>query len=376
MNAVKDLHDQAMQHADNAFLARLRGDLEVAKAHATKALECELSAIRELAEYQEPTYSVLHRSAGTLALDCDDVRMAERMAAKALSREPPPEIAEELRDLLEQTHFRRHLELRGVTLTEDEIQMNVTGPAVGLGVVNSRELVNRVGNSTKLFRRIVERRLEQPFRERGPSGKDVKELCEVFVSVPRAASVSVTLRLGGPAQQKWLPGFRGLPAIVDEFMDLVELVDRAALSEIRERIGDSAYHRNFIGLVKQLLPDGQRIRQVGFTVTRDRAARAVGITRSSKDFRQLVQKDASRVSAESVSVRGTLLYADAMKSGGDEIHILKENGERQRVKVPEGLMSDIVRPMWDSVVEVVGRRQGPYVVLDEIEEVEEVGQEE
>jgi hypothetical protein len=53
----------------------------------------------------EPTRSVLHRSAASLALECGALREAERLIATALSGDPPEEIAEELRDLLEQVYF-------------------------------------------------------------------------------------------------------------------------------------------------------------------------------------------------------------------------------------------------------------------------------
>ena len=49
--------------------------------------------------------SVLHRSAASLALECGALREAERLIAAALSGDPPDEIAEELRDLLEQVYF-------------------------------------------------------------------------------------------------------------------------------------------------------------------------------------------------------------------------------------------------------------------------------
>jgi hypothetical protein len=46
----------------------------------------------------EPTRSVLHRS--TLALECDELREAERLISRVLSGFPPIDIAEELRNLL------------------------------------------------------------------------------------------------------------------------------------------------------------------------------------------------------------------------------------------------------------------------------------
>lgn len=48
----------------------------------------------------EPTRSVLHRSAASLALECGDREAARRLAERGLTGKPPEEIAEELRDVI------------------------------------------------------------------------------------------------------------------------------------------------------------------------------------------------------------------------------------------------------------------------------------
>ncbi len=369
MSRVNDLHARAMEHAAQALLARMRGETGRAVELFGEALKCETAAIEELREYSEPTYSILHRSAGTLALDCNDLRTAERMAARALAQEPPPDVAQELRDLLEQIHFRTHLELRGIALGEDELQMNLTGPAVGFGLVKSDEFLTRVNDSTRLLHRIAERRRKKPFRERGRAGKDIEENYELFLSTPRAASFSVTLRLGSPTGQQRLPEICDAPAIMDEFIDLMDLANESKITEIRDRIEEPAYFRNFLGLAKRIAPDGDRIRQVGFTVVRDGAQRCVGVTTRAEELGRLTPDEAPAVESETVAVRGMLRYADATRSGSNEIRVIDEEKQSHLVKVPEGMMNDIVRPMWDSVVEITGRRENRHIVLEDIREV-------
>lgn len=109
MSPLDKLHDQAMEAAFLADLERRRGNEEQAVELFNKALDLELKAIAEMTTPVEPTWSILHRSAGWLALDCDQPRKAEQLAARALAGGPPPEIEDELRDLLEQISFRRHL---------------------------------------------------------------------------------------------------------------------------------------------------------------------------------------------------------------------------------------------------------------------------
>lgn len=99
--SVSDSHNKAMEFAERALMARVQGNTEESAQLFEKALENELEAIRKLeAEGRiEPTYSVLLRSAGTLALDCNQPQKAEDIIKKALNQEPPQEIADELHEL-------------------------------------------------------------------------------------------------------------------------------------------------------------------------------------------------------------------------------------------------------------------------------------
>ena len=108
MSATNDFHHKAMDFAALAFMERAKGNAEDAAGLFEQALESELAAIDALEEYVEPTYSVLHRSAATLALDCKQYRNAERLAAKALAQAPPGEIAEELREVLNRANSQRN----------------------------------------------------------------------------------------------------------------------------------------------------------------------------------------------------------------------------------------------------------------------------
>ena len=58
---------------------------------------------------EEPMRSVLHRSAASLALNCEEYRLAEKLLAVGLAGDPPAEIADEMRDLMEQVYSHREL---------------------------------------------------------------------------------------------------------------------------------------------------------------------------------------------------------------------------------------------------------------------------
>ena len=114
MSDLNKFHDEAM---DKAFFA----DQERRRGNEERALDLELKALAEITESIDQdglTWSVLHRSAGWLALDCNRPRLAEQLACKALAGDPHPEIAEELRDLLAETYARMHGKPKGASVAK------------------------------------------------------------------------------------------------------------------------------------------------------------------------------------------------------------------------------------------------------------------
>ncbi|MBD2500470.1 hypothetical protein [Anabaena azotica] len=116
MNNIQDLHKQAMDLAEMAQVAKLKGDSVLALQLSREAFEKERLAaeliVNNLAA--EPTRSVLHLSAATLAIDCGEIAAAERLIAIALSGNPPQEIAEELKDLFVQINIDKYFARRGI----------------------------------------------------------------------------------------------------------------------------------------------------------------------------------------------------------------------------------------------------------------------
>ena len=103
--AINELHQKAMNLADEAFNAKSRQDLDQAQEKYLAAFEYEkAAALLLINEYdQEPTRSVFFRSAACLLLNLpypkeEHFRQSEKMVAYGLSGNPPEAIAEELRE--------------------------------------------------------------------------------------------------------------------------------------------------------------------------------------------------------------------------------------------------------------------------------------
>ncbi|BAY16431.1 hypothetical protein NIES21_22590 [Anabaenopsis circularis NIES-21] len=123
MNQIQDLHKQAMDFAEMAQVAKLKGDSVLALQLSKQAFEKERLAAELIVSNlaAEPTRSVLHRSAATLAIDCGEIAAAERLIAIALSGNPPQEIAEELKDLFVQINIDKYFARRGIEFDSDKL---------------------------------------------------------------------------------------------------------------------------------------------------------------------------------------------------------------------------------------------------------------
>jgi hypothetical protein len=373
MSELNRLHQNAMELAEEASVERVRGNTDRAAELLRQAFEKERQAAALTAQSLslEPTRSVLHRSAASLALECNEIREAEKLIAVALSGNPPSEIASELRDLLEQVYFQRHLDLRGIVLQPNEFQVSITGNAVGFGVAESEVFINRVQNLEKLVFRTAERRSSRPFRERGRRLGRLARDVEVFLTVPRAASFAVSFRIGH-SEQLSLPGLELAEDVIKEMLDCLELFNAANARALRERIPDPAYYRNFISLARNISPDGEAVRTVGFTALAAGQERRLILTRPHTQEPPSFTEQLIDVTREKVVVRGVLKFADARREDQGKICLLDSDDRPHMVHVPTGMMDDIVRPLWDYEVIVRGIRQENYIVLEDIRKAEEV----
>lgn len=98
---VKALHNQAMQLAQEAYIAKLKGEEEVSLTMYRAAYELERKAAIgfEAFDGSEPTRSVLFRSAAVLAKNCGKFIEAYELVGTGLSGNPTGLVKEELEEL-------------------------------------------------------------------------------------------------------------------------------------------------------------------------------------------------------------------------------------------------------------------------------------
>jgi hypothetical protein len=98
MSSVRELHNEAMDLADRAFVASRANNVEVAEPLFFRAYELERKAAERAQTNQNigVTSAVLFRSAATLAVKCNLWAEAEELVGEGLRGSPPYEIAAEL----------------------------------------------------------------------------------------------------------------------------------------------------------------------------------------------------------------------------------------------------------------------------------------
>ena len=377
MSTIKELHRDAMERTDLALAAQRAGDPQ--KGHlllrAAYELESQAAHLAAQKDDSEPTRSILHRSAASLALDCGLKREAERLICEALRGNPPDAIANELRDLLEQVYFTRHLELRGVSLAETEVQISLAGNSIGLGIAPVGELLPRIYDVEKLMYRTAERLSNLPFRSSGRILASILNNVALFASVPRVASFAVSLRVGQSAQMK-IAGTSSLgEETIDDLLECLELFNKGNEEQLKRRIPQEDYYINFVGLARNIAPDGNDVKLVGFSAVRDGVVRTVSLTNQGASEIRLMPTfgvaalQAPKGDEGTSSIQGILKEADARDSKRGKIHIIDKDGASHTVIVPPSMMADIVRPLWESEVIVTGDRKRKLIHLTDIRPV-------
>jgi len=370
MDEITKLHSEAMEVAERAYSERFAQRYEDACRLFQEAFEKEHKAADLVADKLElePTRSVLHRSAASLAIKCNDTREAEKLIARALVGNPPDEIAEELRELLELAYFNRHLLLRGVSLGDNEVQLSIAGVDVAPGITPPDLFIERVQDFERLFYRNIERIVGSPFRETGRPPKSIVENYSVFLGLPRAASYAVTLYISQPHQLD-LPSFSRAQEYIDDILHSLELLNESRETALKEKIKNEDYYENFVLLSRKMAPDGERVRQVGLTVVRGGLEHSVALRRPRSEIKIAAELRKERgEEPELVEMIGELVFAHSKERRG-QIKLRDESGKEHPIIVKRSQMADIVRPLYEHKVRLIGRRIEGKIHLAEIDKI-------
>jgi hypothetical protein len=368
MKEIEALHNRAMDLAEKAVILRLRKNIDESTEAFNAAFLLETEAAMQIKDLYdlEPSRSIMFRSAASLALNARLFRQAEQMIAIGLSGNPPEPIADELRDLYETINFERHLKLKGVTLSDSDVQLSLAGSAVSYGMVKAEDFIKRAEIFENMAIRTAERLLKKPFREKGRVPNEIKENFETYYSIPRAASFAITVRVGyRPKNYELFDENDIQTAVINEILENIKMVNNHDENKLKDKIENEDYFFNTLSLIKKISPDNKEVSLVGFTTSKNGNDNTVAFTRSAEEIKiaQIIHSiDVSEM--EDVVISGKLTYADASKS---DIRLRTEKGESYTVFVPKGILADIVRPYWEQYVTIQGRKQGNKIFFEDLQ---------
>lgn len=378
MSKIEVLHNKAMDIAEEAFFLKRKGDEQRSVALFHEAVEYEIKAasLLPIDIASEPTRSILYRSSAALAQNAKQFDLAERMIANGLAGFPPPEIQEELRNLYEDINYMRHLSFKGMLLDSNQWIMSLHGNATRFGGTAADHLMMRVDRVTALFYRTVERLLKLPYRTNGGANKEVKESYGLYINAFIPASFAVSFQVGKPdPQMELFPEEKKKKIIepsqvIDEILHCFELFEGEKQDELKKKFDNDLYYENFVGIAKSISPDGEDIKQVGFTSIREGKERPVAL-RSKRRKLQIMDSDDLAVVEDNKDIfvlTGILIHANTptgKKYGSVKLRN-HENKKMDTIHVPISIMKDVVQPFYEEDVIIYCHKEKSKVVLDEI----------
>lgn len=307
------------------------------------------------------------------AINAQQFIHAERLTITTLLKlQPGSADAEDMRRLLEEVYFHRHLDLGGVELSEDELQFSVSGNEVKGGVAPSDKFMSRIRYAEKLIERTAERSMGKVYRTSSNVPKHVKDDYRFFLSVPRERSFAVTLKIGQSKDQaSFFPN--GVAEVLNSFLTCIDLFNESKSDALKDEIPDPAYYNHFVSWAKQVLPDGKDISQVGLTAIINGTEKRVSLTNSRDEVTvapmQVTTLTGQEEKSEPLLLQGRLIYADSTKSELKTIRIKIDNKKTHKgIIVPVG-MDEIVREMWETVVIAKCSKTSRGLVLNDIQRV-------
>jgi hypothetical protein len=195
------------------------------------------------------------------------------------------------------------------------------------------------------------------------------------MSVPRAASFAVSLKIGKPENkeesQGKFPDMEPAVDVLNEMVTCLDLVSHGDEKTLREKIPDDMYYENFIQLARQIAPDGKNVSQVGITVLRGGKEKSVAFQRHREQIPVFIKSISEEPEGKEVQITGSLQFADAISKESSIKLVEKDTGKRHTVFVRESMMSDIVRPLWEYMVVVTGTRSGKGIILKDIKKADD-----
>ncbi len=333
-----------MKFADKSTVARLEGDREQYLHYTRLALEKEAAAADLMVVKNiEPTRSVLHRSAATLAWRCEEYDMAKRLIYRALAGDPPPEIEFELNDLLGSVK----LALSNINLSDKHLRLTLDGNDIAFGRAPARTLANRIIG----LEEILEITAKAPI--------------PLYYDSVGAASFYVDLMVSNETQPS-LPGFDSFEEVVEPLIQHLDLLNRGEIETLERTIANPKKYADFVNAAIKLAPDGVAISSVHLQALVAGRIQSISFERNQDDLSEIpmpeisIELEESLPTEENVKKIGILQGADGSADSDfeskTECELKTETEGTWVIEVHDDIIHEVLGSYWKRKVEIEGKQ--------------------
>ena len=236
--------------------------------------------------------------------------------------------------------------------------MKLDGNEILNGLAPVDLVTHRISKLKKIFWNTIRQSNGLEF---GSSARLKEQSYTLWVSAFEPSSLDIVLKLGITGQMTF-SNMGGFDTIFGRVMTNFSLLNDGQFGNLQKLIGDDEYYCNFVGLAKEIAPDGDYVVNVNLGAIVDGQRRHVSLVRQQLELTEVPLPDLIQPTNglhaidELQTLRGELQFADGRT---EDKHVKlhdTDSGKTWTVFVPEALMKDVVQPHYGEQVEIVGKR--------------------
>jgi hypothetical protein len=206
-------------------------------------------------------------------------------------------------------------------LSENEFRFTLaSGNEIAKGIARGDEVTSRINSIEALYARTWQRLHKKEYQAQGRVSDEEAKVIQLFCRTPIAASFGIIFTIPEPKQMPLFPEHESMLPVVDEMLACIDLVNNGNMEELKKKIPETEYFQSFLINARKIAPDGDNVKQVGFTIYRDNKEKIFPFNRvqsqivlDSTAVAETVKEEKKKGKREKVSVTGILMVSDSPK---------------------------------------------------------------
>lgn len=264
-----DMHRRAEQRMATADALAAQGLSDEARKLYREAADCEAQVFADIPKLRPRTRGIVAVSVVSLYFKADAFAEAIRHGYQYLAdaESPLPEFARtQIEDLLDEAKSQLKIRSMGQDLSIQRFAVSLKGDSVLSGLAPLDLLVMKLKQIENYVLRVGEWVANRPFRQRWQGDGQLLELYTPMVGGFSAGSFQFEVRIAAPAQPRLplLEEERQLTpeSVAESCFSIIETITNSTKSKLEDQVTDPQYREVFVKLVRSLLPDGKRVKEI------------------------------------------------------------------------------------------------------------------